>query len=168
MHTVFLAGALSTWSRLLGADPAQLSAAKKTATDLRRGTHQSRSLAAKKARTAARSWWWLWDPGSVRARVLSTAATVARHARQVRVHSDLPEMPGDRGCGGQYRDGHGGRVQKATAGTRELRLPSILRLMIRLCLLPFLFVATVRPEGSTLGRYVVRRESSHPGSVNRK
>lgn len=88
MHAVFLAGALSTWSRLLGADPVQLAEAKKTATDLRRGTHQSTSLAAKKARTAARSWWWLWDPGSLRARVLSTAATVARHARQVRVHLD--------------------------------------------------------------------------------
>ncbi|WP_334145196.1 transposase, partial [Corynebacterium nuruki] len=46
------------------------------------------SFAAKKARTAARSWWWLWDPGSLRARLLSTAATVARHARQVRVHLD--------------------------------------------------------------------------------
>ncbi|AEK38177.1 transposase for insertion sequence element [Corynebacterium variabile DSM 44702] len=59
MHAVFLAGVLSTWSRLLGAELAQLSASKKTATDLRRGTHQSKSLAAKKARTAARSWWWL-------------------------------------------------------------------------------------------------------------
>lgn len=88
MHAVFLAGALSTWSRLLGADPAQLAAAKKTATDMRRSAHQTKSLAAKKARTAARSWWWLWDPGSLRARVLSTAATVARHARQVRVHLD--------------------------------------------------------------------------------
>lgn len=57
MHAVFLAGALSTWTRLLGAEPAQLAAAKKTATDLRRGTHQSTSLAAEKARTAARSWW---------------------------------------------------------------------------------------------------------------
>jgi len=88
MHAVFLAGALSTWSRLLGADPAQLAAAKKTATDMRRSVHQTKSLAAKTARTAARSWWWLWDPGSLRARVLSTAATVARHARQVRVHLD--------------------------------------------------------------------------------
>lgn len=88
MHAVFLAGALSTWSRLLGADPVQLSTAKKTATDLRRSAHRSKSPAAKKARTAARSWWWLWDPGSLRARVLSTAATVARHARQVRVHLD--------------------------------------------------------------------------------
>ncbi|MGP5184982.1 hypothetical protein ACTXKY_14925 [Corynebacterium variabile] len=88
MHAVFLAGALSTWTRLLGAEPALLSAAKKTATDLRRGTRQSESLAAKKARTAARSWWWLWDPGSLRAKVLSTAATVARHARQVRVRLD--------------------------------------------------------------------------------
>lgn len=88
MHAVFLAGALSTWSRLLGAEPAQLVAAKKTATDMRRGTHQTKSLAAKAARSAARSWWWLWDPGSLRARMLSTAATVARHARQVRVHLD--------------------------------------------------------------------------------
>ena len=88
MHAVFIAGALSTWSRLLGADPAQLSAAKKTATDMRRSSHQSKSLVAKMARTAARSWWWLWDPGSLRARVLSTAATVARHARQLRVHLD--------------------------------------------------------------------------------
>lgn len=88
MHAVFLAGALSTWSRLLGADPAQLAAAKKAATDMRRHCHQSRSLAAKQARHAARSWWWLWDPGSLRARVLSTAAGVARHARQVRVHLD--------------------------------------------------------------------------------
>lgn len=88
MHAVFLAGALSTWSRLLGADPAQLAGAKKAATDMRRSAHQTKSLAAKKARTAARSWWWLWDPGSLRARVLSTAATVARHARQVRVHLD--------------------------------------------------------------------------------
>lgn len=88
MHAVFLDGALSTWSRLLGADPAQLAPAKKTATDMRRSAHQTKSLAAKKARTAARSWWWLWDPGSLRARVLSTAATVARHARQVRVHLD--------------------------------------------------------------------------------
>lgn len=88
MHAVFLAGALSTWSRLLGADPAQLAAAKKTATDMRRASHQSSSLPAKAARVAARSWWWLWDPGSLRARVLSTAATVARHARQLRVHLD--------------------------------------------------------------------------------
>ena len=55
---------------------------------MRRSAHQTKSLAAKKARTAARSWWWLWDPGSLRARVLSTAATVARHARQVRAHLD--------------------------------------------------------------------------------
>lgn len=88
MHAVFLAGALSTWSRLLGAEPAQLAAAKKTATDMRRNAQQTKSLAAKNARAAARSWWWLWDPGSLRARVLSTAATVARHARQVRVHLD--------------------------------------------------------------------------------
>lgn len=88
MHAVFLAGALSTWSRLLGAEPAQLAAAKKTATGMRRSAHQTKCLAAKTDRTAARSWWWLWDPGSLRARVLSTAATVARHARQVRVHLD--------------------------------------------------------------------------------
>lgn len=62
MHAVFLAGALSTWSRLLGADPVQLSAAQRTATDMRRSAHRSKSLAAKKARTAAQSWWWLWDP----------------------------------------------------------------------------------------------------------
>jgi hypothetical protein len=88
MHAVILAGMLSTWARLLGADPAELATAKTTACDMRRNGYASRSDEAKAKRKAARSWWWLWDPGSLRARVLSTAATVARHARQVRVHLD--------------------------------------------------------------------------------
>lgn len=88
MYAVFLAGALSTWSGLLGADPAQLAAAKYTATDMLRSAHQSKSLAAKAARKSAQSWWWLWDPGSLRARVLSIAATVAGHVRRARVHLD--------------------------------------------------------------------------------
>lgn len=104
-----LAGALSTWARLLGADPAQLAAAKTTATDLRRHCHQLRSLDAKAARKSARSWWWLWDPGSLRARVLSTAATVARHARQVRVHLD-GNAP------------HAGLLEAALSRIRGLRL----------------------------------------------
>lgn len=54
---------------------------KKRATDMLRSAHQTKSLAAKKARHAARSWGWLWDPGLLRARVLSTAATAASHAR---------------------------------------------------------------------------------------
>lgn len=108
-HAVVLAGALSTWARLLGADPAQLAAAKTTATDLRRHCHQSRSLDAKAARKSARSWWWLWDPGSLRVRVLSTAATVARHARQVRVHLD-GNAP------------HAGLLEAALSRIRGLRL----------------------------------------------
>lgn len=109
MHAVILAGALSTWARLLGADPTQLAEAKTTATDLRRHAHQSRSLEAKMARKAARSWWWLWDPGSLRARVLSTAATVARHARQIRVHLD-GHAP------------HAGLLEAALSRIRALRL----------------------------------------------
>ncbi|AWT26632.1 hypothetical protein Csp1_18590 [Corynebacterium provencense] len=57
IHAVFPAGALSTWSRLLGAEPTQLAAAKRPATDMRRASHQATSLAVKKACTAARSWW---------------------------------------------------------------------------------------------------------------
>lgn len=53
MRAVFPAGALSTWSRLLGAEPAQLAASMRTATDMRRASYQATSLAAKKTRTAA-------------------------------------------------------------------------------------------------------------------
>lgn len=88
MHAVMLAGMLSSWASLLGADPDELAAAKKTACDVRRNGYPSTSEQAKATRKAARSWWWLWDPGSLRARVLSTAATVARHTRRVRVHLD--------------------------------------------------------------------------------
>lgn len=88
MHAVFLAGTLSAWSGLLGADPAELAAAKKTACDMRRHGFHRKIQQAKVAHKAVRSWWWLWDPGSMRAKVLTIAATVARHARQVRVHLD--------------------------------------------------------------------------------
>lgn len=111
-QAVVLAGAMSTWARLLGADPTLLVAAKTTATDLRRDGHQSPSLEAKQARKSAHSWWWLWNPGSLRARVLSTAATIARHARQVRqvrVHLD-GNAP------------HAGLLEAALARIRQLQL----------------------------------------------
>ncbi len=86
MHAVILAGMLSTWAKLLDTEPGQLTAAKRTACLMRRDGFSRRSEQARKAQQAARSWWWLWSPGLFRTRVLSTAATVARHARQVRVH----------------------------------------------------------------------------------
>lgn len=92
MHAVMLAGMLSSWAGLLGENPDELAAAKKTACDFRRNGYPSTSEQAKATRKAARSWWWLWDPGSLRARVLSTAATVARHARRVRVVSTAVQL----------------------------------------------------------------------------
>lgn len=57
MHAVILAGALSTWARLLGADPALLTDAKATATALRRDGHRAAGLDVRQARRSARSWW---------------------------------------------------------------------------------------------------------------
>ncbi|MGP9761274.1 IS1380 family transposase [Corynebacterium sp. AOP12-C2-36] len=109
-HAVVLAGAMSTWARLLGAEPAELAAAKTTACDMRRNGYSTTSEQAREKRKAARSWWWLWGPGSLRARVLSTAATVARHARQVRVHLD-------------GNAAHAGLLEAALSRIRSLSIP---------------------------------------------
>lgn len=55
MHAVMLAGMLNSWAGLLGADPGELAAAKKTACDVRRNGYPSTSEQAKATRKAARS-----------------------------------------------------------------------------------------------------------------
>lgn len=87
IHAVTLAGMLSSWARLLGADSEELRKAKQAAHQRHQHGYYPGDK-AKEQRKQTRSWWWLWDPGSLRARVLSTAASVAHHARQVRVHFD--------------------------------------------------------------------------------
>lgn len=88
MHRVMLAGMLNTWSKLLGADSRSLAAANQTAYDMRSNGYTSRTEQSKAQRRSARSLWWLWDPRSLRARVVSTTVEMARHVRQVRVRLD--------------------------------------------------------------------------------
>lgn len=88
MHAVVLAGMLSSWAGLLGADPAELAAAYKIACDARRaGCPAPARRPRPRVRPPVRGG-GCGIRGSMRARVLSTAATVARHARPVRVHLD--------------------------------------------------------------------------------